>query len=63
MKEYKFSEIKRYENFSYNRVYNLVGKYGCQIFDEKGNYIGSLVADSYKEVVELQKHYLSEVIK
>lgn len=55
----KFSEIKRCtKNNSYDK--SLIGKYISQVFDENGNYIKTLIADSYKEVVELQRTYKEE---
>lgn len=59
MKKVNFSEIHRctWQN-SYEK--DLLGKYLCQAFDKDGNYIKCLIGDSYKEVIELQKHFLEE---
>lgn len=61
MIKYNFSEIKRFENYGYNRKQNLVGKYGSQVFDKNGNYITCLVGNSYKEVAKMQKDLLDNL--
>ena len=59
MKKYNFSEIKRCTtNHSFDK--ELLGKYFCQVFDEKGEYITYLIGDSYKEIVDKQKEMLQK---
>lgn len=55
MKRYNFSQIKRctWQN-TFDK--SLLGKYFCQVFDEKGNYVKYLSGDSYEEVTQMQRN-------
>ena len=50
--KYSFSEISRFEDYGYNRREGIVGKYGCQVFDENGAYVTCLICDTMEEVKE-----------
>lgn len=47
--KYRFSEIIRFGNYwSWERPY--AGKYGCQVFDERGAYITFILCNTREEV-------------
>ena len=62
MKKYSFSQIKRctWQN-TYDK--DLLGKYFCQVFNEKGEYVKYLSGDSYKKVVQMQRDLLNDEVE
>lgn len=55
--KYKFSIITRFEDYGYNRRNGVVGKYGCQVFNENGEYVTCLIGNTMEEVQELKKEW------
>ena len=62
MKKYSFSQIQKctWQN-TYDK--SLLGKYFCQVFDEKGEYVKYLSGDSYKEVAQMQRDLLNSEVE
>lgn len=56
--KYRFSEIFRFGNWSWERPY--LGKYGCQVFDETDAFIKCIICDTWEEVRAKIKELKSE---
>lgn len=56
--KYRFSEIFRFGDWSWERPY--FGKYGCQVFDETGGYIKCIICDTREEVEQRKEELKKE---